>query len=188
MSITMAQLKKNLKTLDERVDRLHKSETFTDGAVEDKFKQLETRSGSGQTGNVPEHTMTDGSFIDGAQKDGIERGMNSKAGSGATVSEEFLTRHTGRHFNDGTVDKEEMQKQCAMSGKRGGNPMRGANKTGGTPMRGTNKTGKGDFNPPKKASTAKVPRPTTGKQFRGGDDGGKTTTTVGKKVTTTRKK
>jgi hypothetical protein len=110
------------------VDRLHKSETFTDGAVESKVKQLETKSGSGQSGEVPKHTMTEGSFVDGAQKAGIDRDLNSKAGSGANVSEEYanVTHQTGKHFNDGAVDKVEMQKCPMPKGTKGGTPMRGS--------------------------------------------------------------
>lgn len=146
MSVTMAQLKKNLRKLDDRVDNLCKSETFTDGAVENKFKQLETKGGSGTSGDVPKHTMTEGSFVDGTEKK-VERAMNSKDGSGAGVSEEYanITHQTGTHFNDGAVDKEEMQKKCA-----GG-------KMGGKKMRGSLPSGKGDKNPAKKASKAGVP-------------------------------
>jgi len=155
MSITMAQLKKNLKTLNERVDRLHKTDAFTDGAVENKFKQLEVKGGSGQSGDVPKHTMTEGSFVDGTQKQ-EERAMNSKAGSGAGVSEEYanVTHQTGKHFNDGAVDKEEMQK-CPSAKMK-------------TKPRVKSVKGKGNKNPAAKASAAKVPRPT------GGDATGKT--------------
>lgn len=144
MSITMAQLKKNLKTLDERVDRLHKADAFTDGAVESKIKQLETKGGSGQSGEVPKHTMTEGSFVDGPQK-GVERALNSKAGSGAGVSEEYanITHQTGKHFNDGAVDKVEMQK-CPTSKMK---PKVKSTK------------GKGSKNPADKAKKAGVPAP-----------------------------
>jgi hypothetical protein len=149
MSITMAQLKKNLKTLDERVDRLSKAEAFIDGAVEPKVEQLQTKSGSGTSGDVPKHTMTEGTFVDGTQKD-VERAMPQKDGSGATVSEEYanITHQTGKHFNDGAVDKEEMQK--CPAGKKG------------TPMRGKKSSGTGPKNPADRASAAKVPKPSGG--------------------------
>jgi len=156
MSITMAQLKKNLKRLDERVDNLRKTDAFTDGAVEPKVKQLETKGGSGQTGDVPKHTMTEGSFVDGPQKQ-VERALNSKGGSGATVGEQFanITHQTGKHFNDGAVDKEEMQKKAnALKTKPHVKSVKGA----------------GSKNPADKATKAKVPTPT------GGDVSAKTTT------------
>jgi hypothetical protein len=154
MSITMDQLKKNLKKLDERVDSLCKSDAFTDGAVEPKVKQLETKAGSGQSGEVPKHTMTEGSFVDGPQKQ-VERALNSKAGSGAGVSEEYanITHQTGKHFNDGAVDKEEMQKCPAGKMKTKAHP-------------GSTK-GSGSKNPADKAKKAKVPNP------KGGDVSGK---------------
>lgn len=153
----MAQLKKNLKKLDERVDNLCKAEAFTDGAVEPKVKQLDgVKAGSGTTGDVPKDEMTSGAFIDGAQKKEVERALDSKAGSGASVGEKFanVTNQTGKHFNDGAKDKEEMQKCPTMKAK----------------PHVKNVSGKGSKNPADKAKKAKVPGP------KGGDASSKTTT------------
>lgn len=158
MTIVMAELKKKLGKLDARVDELAKSETFTDGAVENAIKQLQNKSGSGTTGNVPEHTMTEGTFNDGAQKKGVERMLPQKAGSGAAVGEKFAntTNQTGRMFNDGAVDKEEMIK---AKGKT-------------IPATGNNKKGKGEgpADPKGRAQKSGVPAAT------GGDKTAKTTT------------
>jgi hypothetical protein len=155
MSITMAQLKKNLKRLDERVDNLRKAEAFTDGAVESKVKQLEgVKAGSGTTGDVPKNDLASGAFVDGAQKKEVARDLNSKAGSGAAVSEKFanVTNQTGKHFNDGAKDKEEMQK-CPKSMAK---------------PKTKSVAGKGSKNPADKAKKAKVPSP------KGGDASSKT--------------
>ena len=113
MAITMHELRKNVKSLEKRVDELCKSDAFTDGAVEDKVEQLHTKSGSGSTGDVPEHSVAEGSFVDGTVKK-PERGLDSKGGSGASVGDKFVSANqTGRYVNDGAEDKEEMIKGCS---------------------------------------------------------------------------
>jgi len=159
MAITYSELKKNLAELDKRVTELCKTEAFTDGAVEAQQKQLSPKAGSGTTGSVPKHEMTQGAYVDGTVKD-PERGLDSKAGSGATVAEKFanVTNQTGRMFNDGAVDKDEFIK-CGACGAtlkvKHGKSVKGK--------------GEGPSNPAKRASKAKVPNP------KGGDASEKTT-------------
>ena len=156
MAITMSNLKKNMRTLEARVDNLCKTETFIDGAVEEKIDQLQTKPGSGKTAAPDPHNMAEGEFVDGTVKD-PERGMENRAGSGAGVGDKFLgMNQTGRHFNDGTKDKEEMIKcgSCGSMVKK-----KGAAKKG---------TGKGPAKVAQRAKTSGVPNP------KGGDVSKKT--------------
>jgi len=124
MAITMYELRKNVKSLEKRVDELCKSESFADGAVDDKIEQLHTKSGSGSVGDIPENSVAEGSFVDGTVKK-PERGLDSKGGSGASVGDKFVSANqTGRYINDGSKDKEEMIKGCSakkgVKAKKGG--------------------------------------------------------------------
>jgi len=146
MAITMSNLKKNMRTLEQRVDALCKAETFIDGAVEEKIDQLQSKSGSGKTANPDPHNMSEGEFVDGTVKK-PEKAMPSKAGSGAGVGEKFVgMNQTGRHFNDGATDKEEMVKGCGLAKKK-------------TAKKGT---GKGPAKVAQRAKSAGVPNPTGG--------------------------
>jgi hypothetical protein len=152
MAITMSNLKKNMRTLEKRVDALCKAETFIDGAVEEKIDQLQTRSGSGKTAAPDPHNMSEGEFVDGTVKK-PEKAMQSRSGSGAGVGDKFVgINQTGRHFNDGAVDKEEMVKcGCGASKK--------------TAKKGK---GKGPAKVAQRAKSAGVPTP------KGGDASKKT--------------
>lgn len=114
----MNELKKNMKNLDKRVDELCKGSAFVDGAVTSKIEQLKPSGGSGASGDVPKNNMVSGAFVDGTQK-GVERGMNSKGGSGAGVNGKFVgTKQTGRYFNEGSSDSEEMIKAKSAAKKK----------------------------------------------------------------------
>lgn len=158
MAITMSELKKNVAELQKQVDELCKDGTFIDGAVEEKIEQLQTKSGSGKDAKPDPHTMTEGSFVDGTVKE-PEKAMDSKAGSGAGVADKFIgINQTGRHFNDGSKDKEEMIKGCGAKGKKV--PAKAGGKKVGT--------GKGPAKVAQRAKTSGIPSP------KGGDHTGKT--------------
>lgn len=110
MAITMAELKKNVKALEEQVDTLCKSASFTDGAATSRIEQLNTKAGSGKTADPNIGDMTSGAVVDANQTRAVQRGLTTKGGSGASVGSKFVGTQGGRYFNDGTTDSEEMIK------------------------------------------------------------------------------
>jgi hypothetical protein len=118
MAITMNELRKNIENLDKKVNELCKGVAFVDGSATSKIEQLKTSGGSGAVSDVPKNDMVSGAFVDGTQK-GVERGLNSKGGSGAGVNGKFVgIKQTGRHFNEGSSDTEEMIKAKACAKKK----------------------------------------------------------------------